>query len=141
MSDYFLIAAEISGDHLGGSLMQALKRKDPEARFFGVGGPAMKAEGLDSLFPISDLAVMGFSNVIRNLSRIRARIRETAEAIVRNPPDAIVMIDSYGFSAQVGKRVRKLLPRAWRSAEHVCRPSVDGAPARIAALGSGTGAA
>lgn len=111
MSDYFLIAAEISGDHLGGSLMQALKRKDPEARFFGVGGPAMKAEGLDSLFPISDLAVMGFSNVIRNLSRIRARIRETAEAIVRNPPDAIVMIDSYGFSAQVGKRVRKLLPR------------------------------
>lgn len=110
MTRIFLVAAEASGDQLGAALMAALIRKQAGIRFFGVGGGAMQAQGFESLYPMNDLAVFGFSSVLRSISRLRARLRETAEAIVANPPDALILIDSFGFSFRLAKRVRAALP-------------------------------
>lgn len=110
MTAIFLVAAEASGDHLGAGLMAALRRKQPDIGFRGVGGGAMQAEGLDSLYPISELAVFGFSSVFKSIFRLRARLRETAQAIIANPPDALILIDSFGFSFRLAKRVRAALP-------------------------------
>ncbi len=105
-----LVAAEASGDRLGASLMAALKRKALAVEFRGVGGDAMQAEGLASDYPMSDLAVFGFADVIKSVSRLRRRIAETADGIVASRPAAVVLIDSFGFSFRVAKRVRERAP-------------------------------
>jgi lipid-A-disaccharide synthase len=109
--DAFLVAGEASGDQLGASLMKKLRgRLLGEIRFRGVGGPAMAAEGLASLFPIDDVTAMGFGSVLRKLPLILRRIRETAAAIVASPPDVLILIDSPDFNQRVARRVRRALP-------------------------------
>lgn len=108
----WLVAGEESGDQLGASLMRALKARLGAAAvtFEGVGGHAMNAEGLESLFPIADIAVMGISAVIPRLPVIVRRVYRTVDAIVAARPDAVVIIDSPGFTHEVAKRVRRRLP-------------------------------
>ena len=91
--------------------MRALRETHPAGiAFSGVGGEAMEAEGLTSLFPIGDIAVMGILPVIARLGTLLKRIRETAEAIIAERPDALVIIDSPDFTHRVARRARKALP-------------------------------
>ncbi|HEY1886618.1 MAG TPA: lipid-A-disaccharide synthase, partial [Roseiarcus sp.] len=107
-----LVAGEHSGDQLGFKLMRALREARPgDIAFFGVGGEAMEAEGLKSLFPIGDIAVMGILPVLARLPTLIARIRATAAAIVAAKPDALVIIDSPDFTHRVARRVRAALPK------------------------------
>jgi lipid-A-disaccharide synthase len=106
----FLVAGEASGDHLGAALMRAMRQDLLALDFIGVGGPAMEAEGLVSLFPLADLAVMGFLPVLANLRRLLGRIDLTAKAILAAQPDALVIIDSPDFTHRVARRVRKIRP-------------------------------
>jgi lipid-A-disaccharide synthase len=107
-----LVAGEHSGDQLGFKLMRALKEaRAGDVSFSGVGGEAMEAEGLNSLFPMSDIAVMGILPVLARLPTLLARIRETAQAIIAGRPDALVIIDSPDFTHRVARRVRAALPR------------------------------
>ncbi|HEY1864125.1 MAG TPA: lipid-A-disaccharide synthase [Roseiarcus sp.] len=106
-----LVAGEHSGDQLGFKLMRALREaRSGDIAFFGVGGEAMEAEGLKSLFPIGDIAVMGILPVLARLPTLIARIRKTAAAIVTARPDALVIIDSPDFTHRVARRVRAALP-------------------------------
>jgi len=108
----FIVVGEHSGDQLGFKLMRALREATGGAvAFSGVGGEAMAAEGLKSLFPLSDIAVMGIAPVIAKLPTLLNRIRETAAAIIADPPDALVIIDSPDFTHRVARRARKALPR------------------------------
>jgi lipid-A-disaccharide synthase len=91
--------------------MRALREATGGAAVFrGVGGKAMEGEGLKSLFPMSDIAVMGFLPVIKRLPTLLARIRATADAVVARPPDVLVIIDSPDFTHRVAARVRARLP-------------------------------
>jgi lipid-A-disaccharide synthase len=107
-----LVAGEASGDQLGWKLMQALRAARPDIafRFVGVGGEGMAAEGLVSLFPLADIAVMGILPVLARLPLVLRRIRETAAALIDAAPDGLVVIDSPDFTHRVAKRVRKALP-------------------------------
>ena len=107
-----IIAGEASGDALGAPLMRELARPfTRKLTFVGVGGPAMEEEGLRSLFPFSDISVMGFSAVIARLPLILRRIRETAALVLTTNPDALVIIDSPDFTHRVARRVRAKLPK------------------------------
>ncbi len=107
-----LVAGEHSGDQLGFKLMRALKEaRAGDIAFSGVGGDAMGAEGLTSLFPMSDVAVMGILPVLARLPTLLARIHETAQAIVAASPDVLVIIDSPDFTHRVARRVRAALPK------------------------------
>ncbi len=107
-----LVAGEHSGDLLGSKLMRALREAQPEGvEFTGVGGDAMAAEGLTSLFPIGDIAVMGVLPVIARLPKLIARIRQTADAVVAAQPDALVIIDSPDFTHRVARRARAKTPK------------------------------
>ena len=111
-----LIAGEPSGDALGARLMAALKRRaGGRLRFAGVGGEMMSAEGLTSLFPMTDLAVMGLLEVAPRLPRILARIRETAALVAEARPAAVVTIDAPDFCVRVWRRVRPHRPRRMRT--------------------------
>jgi lipid-A-disaccharide synthase len=107
----FIVVGEHSGDQLGFKLMRALRAATGGAiAFSGVGGEAMRAEGLDSLFPLTDIAVMGILPVIARLPTLLARIEQTARAVVAACPDVLVIIDSPDFTHRVARRVRKALP-------------------------------
>jgi lipid-A-disaccharide synthase len=106
----FLIAGEASGDQLGAGLMQALRRERPDIAFFGVGGAEMQAAGLTSLFPLDDIAVMGFLPVLKRLPELLKRIETTTDAVLRLKPDILVIIDSPDFTHPVARRVRKMAP-------------------------------
>lgn len=106
----FLIAGEESGDQLGAKLMSALHARCGAVAFEGVGGHAMEGEGLRSLFPLSDIAVMGITAVVARLPSIVQRVYRTVDAIAASRPDALVIIDSPDFTHVVAKRVRRRLP-------------------------------
>lgn len=106
----FLIAGEASGDALGASLMRALRKARPAIEFSGVGGEAMAAEGLASLFPLTEIAVMGLAPVLARLPKLVARIHETAQAVIDAEPDCLVIIDSPDFTHRVARKVRRARP-------------------------------
>jgi lipid-A-disaccharide synthase len=103
----FLIATEESGDRLGASLMKVLRQRLGGAvRFEGVGGRAMTHEGLNSLFAVEELSIIGLAAVVKQLPKILRLIRGTAEAVLEAKPDVLVIIDSPDFTHRVARRVR-----------------------------------
>ncbi len=103
----FLIAGEPSGDLLGARLMTALEElTGGKVRFAGVGGPGMAAHGLKTLFPISELAIMGIFEAVPHLFNIYRRIKQTRAEILRQRPAALVTIDAPSFTLQVAKGLR-----------------------------------
>ena len=102
----FLVAGEPSGDRIGADLLKRL-RIERQIVPLGVGGPELEGEGLHSIFPMSDLSVMGLNDVLKRLPLLYMRMRQTAEAILRQNPDLVVLIDSQVFSQTVAQRVRK----------------------------------
>ncbi len=105
-----LVAAEASGDALGAGLAQALRALRPDAAFVGVGGPKMAAEGVDSPFDIAELSILGWLEGLRAYGRVKARVADTVALAVRERPDAVVLIDSWGFTIRVAKALREVLP-------------------------------
>jgi lipid-A-disaccharide synthase len=103
----FLIATEESGDRLGAGLMKILRQRLGDAvRFEGVGGQQMKREGLNSLFPIEALSIIGLAAVVLQLPKILRLIRVTTAAVTEASPDILVIIDSPDFTHRVARRVR-----------------------------------
>lgn len=102
----YLIAGEPSGDALGAQLIAGLKElTNGEVCVAGVGGPQMTAEGLDSLYPIGALSVMGLVEVVPSIPRIYGLIRRTVTDIRRRQPDVVVTIDSQTFSHWIAKKL------------------------------------
>ncbi|MEM9012167.1 MAG: lipid-A-disaccharide synthase [Pseudomonadota bacterium] len=105
-----LIAGEASGDQLGATLMAGLTTLRPGTTFSGVGGPLMAAEGLDSLFPMQDLSVMGLAEVLPHLPRLIRRLGQATEHVLTTRPDALITIDAPDFSLRVTGRVKARQP-------------------------------
>jgi len=104
----YLIAGEPSGDALGANLMRALKEKTGgQVRFAGIGGEQMTAQGLSSLMPIGELAIMGVAEVLPRAFKILRLVDRTVADIIRLRPDAVVTIDSSGFNWRVAQRLRR----------------------------------
>jgi len=107
----FLVAGEESGDRLGAALIAAIRqRTQGNVRFSGVGGVHMAAEGVPSIFPLGELAIIGFAAIMAGLPKILRRIRETADAVIAANPDVLVIIDSPEFTHRVARRVRARAP-------------------------------
>jgi lipid-A-disaccharide synthase len=106
----FLIAGEPSGDKLGAALMRGLRALSPDVEFAGVGGPLMEAEGMQSLFPMQELSVMGIAEVLPKYFPLKRRISEAAEACLRAEPAALITIDSPDFCLRVAGIVKSARP-------------------------------
>ena len=103
----FLIAGEPSGDILGARLMAGINRAaNTPVQFVGVGGERMEKEGLETLFSMTELSVMGVAEIVPHLPRLLRRISDTARAIRDVAPDVIVTIDAPAFCFRVLKRLR-----------------------------------
>ncbi len=106
MVEIFIVAGEASGDQIGADLMERLGAREG-IHFSGVGGDMMRAEGLQPLFPMEDLAVMGVVDVVARLPWLLYRLRQTGNEILRQQPDAVVLIDSQVFSRMLAQRLRR----------------------------------
>ncbi len=101
------MAGEASGDRLGAALMRGLKSEVSEnIEFYGVGGPLMQAEGLDSLFDMNELAIFGLLEVLPKYRHLKRRLDETALDVLSKAPDALITIDSPGFCLRLAAQVR-----------------------------------
>ena len=110
----YIIAGEPSGDLLASRLMSALRAKEPDIRFAGMGGETMTASGFESLFDISEISVMGILEVLPKLRLIMRRLNEVIADIHEQRPDVIVTVDSWGFVRQLLERLKKegnLIPK------------------------------
>lgn len=106
-----LVAAEASGDALGAGLAKALKsRLGADVAFVGVGGPKMAEKGVASPFDIAELSILGWIEGLRAYGKVKARVAETAALAAREKPDAVVLIDSWGFTIRVAKAIRAAQP-------------------------------
>ena len=106
-----LVAAEASGDALGAGLAKALKsRLGPDVTFVGVGGPRMAEQGVVSPFDIAELSILGWIEGLRAYGKVKARVAETAALAAREKPDAVILIDSWGFTIRVAKAIRAAQP-------------------------------
>ncbi len=125
----WLLAGEASGDVLGARLMQALRSQRPDLAFIGIGGPRMEQEGLHSLFPMRELAVMGLAEILPRLRALNRRLAEAVADIEARRPDLVVTIDSPGFALRLLSRIRGLGikrvhyvgPQVWAWREHRAR--------------------
>jgi len=106
----YFVVGESSGDALGADIMEQLQVLDSDLCFAGLGGRRMQALGLESLFDITEISVMGLSGIVSRLPAILRRIKQTANDVIRQKPDMLILIDSPEFSQRVAQRVRKELP-------------------------------
>jgi lipid-A-disaccharide synthase len=105
---FYIIAGEPSGDRLGASLIEGLDSiLSQPADFRGVGGSMMIDLGLDSLFPMEEIAIMGVGEILANYRFLKKRIAQTAKAVIAASPDALITIDSPEFNLRVAELVRK----------------------------------
>lgn len=135
----FVVAGEHSGDALGAKLMPALAACHTGAiEYAGVGGELMEAAGLRSLFPMSDVAVMGAGAILKRLMPIVQRVYRCVDAALAFDPDVVVIIDAPEFTHAIAKRIRRKRPGipivdyvsptvwAWRPGRaRAMRPYVD----------------
>jgi lipid-A-disaccharide synthase len=106
-----LVAAEASGDDRGAGLAAALRRRlGDDVRFVGVGGAQLAGQGLASPFDIAELSILGVFEGLKAYPRIRRRVKETAAIAVRERPDVVVLIDSWGFTIRVAREIRRRAP-------------------------------
>ena len=104
----FLIAGEESGDKLGMALMQGLTEISTHPpKFSGIGGARMQAQGLETLFPMSDISVMGIVEILKQYRFLKSRVILAAQAVLDQKPDVLITIDAPEFSLRVAKIVKE----------------------------------
>ena len=127
-----LIAGEPSGDLLGAGLVRELRRRYPDADFFGIAGPAMLAQGVEGWVPMERLSVMGIFEVLKDLPGLLKIRRMTTERFTALRPDVVVGIDSPDFTLGVERRLRAAGIRT----VHYVSPSIWAwRPGRVHAIG------
>ena len=105
----FIIAGEDSGDKLGSAIIDGLREvTDVPPKFVGIGGNGMISRGLESIFPMSELSVMGFVEIASKYKSLKKRLNQTISSILDEKPDILLTIDAPEFCFRVAKQVKLL---------------------------------
>ena len=105
----FIIAGEDSGDKLGSAVIDGLKKViEVPPKFVGIGGNGMISRGLESIFPMSELSVMGFVEIASQYKNLKNRLNQTVSSILDENPDVLLTIDAPEFCFRVAKKIKLL---------------------------------
>lgn len=126
---YYIIAGERSGDLHGGNLVKALRQRDPQATFRGFGGEYMQEAGVTLSLHYSEMAFMGFAQVVLNLNRISKFIKQCTADIEDFKPDVVILIDYGGFNRRIAafckmkgiKDFYYITPKVWAWGQYRAR--------------------
>ena len=109
---FFILAGETSGDYIGRSIIRGLKdREGPNTYFFGVGGSFMKEEGLNVIYEMNDFNIIGFVNTVYNYKKLNNYKNHIINKILIERPDAVITIDTKGFSLALAKKLKSLFKK------------------------------
>ena len=109
----FILAGESSGDYIGSFLMDGLQeRSNQKLTFFGVGGLLMQKKGLNNKFDMNNLNIIGLVNSIYNYKKLRNYINLLVELIIIEKPQAVITIDSKGFSLALAKKLKNVFKKS-----------------------------
>ncbi len=103
----FVLAGEASGDAIGAGLIRAMKQQTNAIKFTGIAGEKMLAAGCVTLFPQSEISLMGLAEILPHIRQLKRRINQTVEAIIKARPNMVITIDAPGFNTRVAKSLRK----------------------------------
>lgn len=120
----FIIAGEASGDQLGARLLADLRAVQPDIEIRGIGGEAMAVQGLQSIFPMQELSLMGLAEVLPKIPHILRRLRETEKEIRSFQPDVVLTIDIPDFSKRLARRLQDLRTAGKIKLVHYVAPTV-----------------
>ena len=107
---YFLISGEASGDLHASNLIRALRTRDAQATFVGLGGDKMRAEGCDIRVDYRDMAYMGFVAVLKNLDKVKRNFRIAKQSLLDEQPNVLILIDYPSFNLRMAKFCKQHLP-------------------------------
>lgn len=107
-SDVLIVAGEISGDMRAAGLVTEIRKRRPDLTFFGIGGPAMRKAGVDTVYDVSDMAVMGFAEVVHKFRFFRRVFHELVAEMERRKPAAAILVDYPGFNLRLAERTRRM---------------------------------
>ena len=102
-----IVAGEASGDLLGSHLIRALKKRRPDIEFVGIAGPKMQAEGAKSLFPMEQLSVRGYVEVLRHLPGLLSLRKQLRRYFLQTRPDLFIGIDAPDFNFSLERSLKK----------------------------------
>ncbi|MGB2074860.1 MAG: lipid-A-disaccharide synthase, partial [Henriciella sp.] len=107
---FFVVAAEPSGDLLAREVVTEMRRHDPKLEFSCIGGPELAAIGLVSKIDISALSILGLFEGLKAYPKVVKLADAAADAIIAAQPEAVVLVDSWGFMLRVAQRLKKRAP-------------------------------
>jgi lipid-A-disaccharide synthase len=128
----YIAAGEASGDILGARLMAALRRRRPGLEFAGIGGDRMAEQGIESLFPMRELSLMGLLEVLPNLRRLARRMDQAEADVLARRPAVLVSIDAPSFTLRLAGRIR---PRGIPVVHYVAPQVWAWRPGRVVKIG------
>lgn len=106
VSTIVMVAGEASGDQLGAALIEAIRAQKPDMQFAGIGGPLMKAAGMDCWWDSAELAIMGIAEIIKHIPRLMKLRKQLIDKVVSVNPDVFIGIDAPDFNLGVEKRLK-----------------------------------
>ena len=108
MIKIFIITGEPSGDKLASTVISNLKQSNSDIEYSCVGGTHLNSLGIKSIFDLKEITYIGFTSVLLNIFKIRARINETVKEVIKFNPDILFSVDSPDFTLRVASRVKKI---------------------------------
>jgi len=108
MKKIFILTGEPSGDKLASTVIEKLEDKNYEIKYLSVGGSNLKKLGISSIFDLKEITYLGFTSVILNIFKIRKKINQTVEQIIKFNPDILFSVDSPDFTLRVAEKVKKI---------------------------------
>ena len=106
----YVVAGEASGDRLASDLVRVLKRQNPDLQAYGVGGPMLRAAGQEQSFDLARHAVVGLTDVLKNLPKFLKFFRLVKAEILRLKPDVVILVDYPGFNLRLAKELHRENP-------------------------------
>ena len=107
MKKIFILTGEPSGDKLASTVISRLKLENPEIEYLAVGGTHLKNLGISSIFDLKEITYLGFTSVLLNIFKIKSKINNTVDEIIKFNPDILFSVDSPDFTLRVAERVKK----------------------------------
>jgi len=104
----FILTGEPSGDKLGSTVISQLMRTNPDIDYLSVGGTSLIKLGIKSIYDLKEITYIGFTSVLLNIFKIRNRINETVDEIIKFNPDILFSVDSPDFTLRVAEKVKKI---------------------------------
>ncbi|MDC3088059.1 lipid-A-disaccharide synthase [Candidatus Pelagibacter sp.] len=108
MKKIFILTGETSGDKLAASVIKELKKKNSEIEYLSVGGSYLKSVGVNSIFDLKEITYIGFTSVLLNIFKIKDKINQTVDEIIKFNPDMLFTVDSPDFTLRVAEKIKKI---------------------------------